>query len=214
MKAKFSVNTQLAKQQSETSARDPTGNDSDPLLEQAQSAKQFDDNHESLSYSQQSKRANTNRTGSGGMKRALTDDKLSGTAAVDDEDDPLKAVALDLSSEANDLDEKSINDNNPKKYSNLDQTIVIGEMDEGNIFDDLKIAKSATEGMDRSSELNRPMSQFTDLELERLKEKNDDDKNISIAIEDLQELVDNIKLKHRAEIDAIMNEQGAYKRII
>jgi len=33
-------------------------------------------------------------------------------------------------------------------------------------------------------------------------------------VEDLQELVDNIKLKHRAEIDAIMNEQGAYKRII
>ena len=30
----------------------------------------------------------------------------------------------------------------------------------------------------------------------------------------MQELVDNIKLKHRAEIDAIMNEQGAYKRII
>jgi hypothetical protein len=50
--------------------------------------------------------------------------------------------------------------------------------------------------------------------LERLKEKDDDDKNIKIAIEDLQELVDNIKLKHRAEIDAIMNEQGTYKRII
>lgn len=33
-------------------------------------------------------------------------------------------------------------------------------------------------------------------------------------MEDLQELVDNLKLKHRAEIDAIMNEQGAYKRII
>lgn len=47
-----------------------------------------------------------------------------------------------MSSEANDLDEKSINDNVPRKYSNLDQTIVIGELDEGNIFDDLKIAKS------------------------------------------------------------------------
>lgn len=148
------------------------------------------------------------------MKRALTDDKISGTAAADGEDDPLKAVALDLSSEANDLEEKSINDNVPKRYSNLDQTIVIGDMDDGNIFEDLKIAKSATEGMEKSSDLNRPMSQFTDLELDRLKEKNDDDKNINIAIEDLQELVDNIKVKHRAEIDAIMNEQGAYRRII
>ena len=70
----------------------------------------------------------------------------------------MKAVALDLSSEANDLDEKSINDNVPKKYSNLDQTISIGEMEEGNIFDDLKIAKSATDTMDKGSELNRPMS--------------------------------------------------------
>lgn len=58
------------------------------------------------------------------------------------------------------------------------------------------------------------MSQFTDQELERLKDKNDDSKSITISVEDLQELVDNIKLKHRAEIDAIMNEQGAYKRII
>lgn len=41
-----------------------------------------------------------------------------------------------------------------------------------------------------------------------------DDKTITIAIEDLQDLVDNIKLKHRAEIDAIMTEQGVYKRII
>ena len=39
--------------------------------------------------------------------------------------------------------------------------------------------------MDKSSDLNRQMSQFTDLELERLKEKDDDDKNIKIAIEDL-----------------------------
>jgi len=31
---------------------------------------------------------------------------------------------------------------------------------------------------------------------------------------ELQELVDNIRLKHRAELDAIMVEQGVYKRII
>lgn len=141
----------------------------------------------------------------------LTDDRSSANA---EDDDPLKAVALDLSSEANDLDEKSINDNIPKKYSNLDQTIIIGEMEEGNIFDDLKMSKSGTEVGDKSSDLNRQNSQFTDLELERLKDKNDDDKTITISIEDLQELVDNMRLKHRAEIDAIMTEQGAYKRIV
>lgn len=34
----------------------------------------------------------------------LTDDGISGMAAVDDEEDPLKAVALEFSSEANDLE--------------------------------------------------------------------------------------------------------------
>lgn len=95
-------------------------------------------NRDSLSYSQNSKRANTNRTGL--HHRRLTDDGSSVTG--DDEEDPLKAVALDLSSEANEMDEKSINDNIPKKYSNLDQTIIIGEMEEGNIFDDLRMSKS------------------------------------------------------------------------
>lgn len=133
----------------------------------------------------------------------LTDDRSSN---AEDEEDPLKAVALDLSSEANDLDEKSINDNIPKKYSNLDQTIIIGEMEEGNIFDDLRMSKSATEVGDKGSELTRQISQFTERELERLKDKNDDSKAITISIEDLQELVDNMRLKHRAEIDAIMME--------
>jgi hypothetical protein len=82
----------------------------------------------------------------------LADDRSSG---AEDEEDPLKAVALDLSSEANDLDEKSINDNVPKKYSNLDQTIIIGEMEEGNIFEDLKMSKSATETGDKASEHTR-----------------------------------------------------------
>ena len=40
--------------------------------------------------------------------------------------------------------------------------------------------------MDKSSsDNNRAMSQFTDLELERLKDKDDDDKNIKISVEDL-----------------------------
>ena len=109
-------------------------------------------NRDSLSYSQNSKRANTNRTGE--HHRRLTDDRSSVTG--DDEEDPLKAVALDLSSEANEMDEKSINDNIPKKYSNLDQTIIIGEMEEGNIFDDLRMSKSvALEQADKGSELTR-----------------------------------------------------------
>mmetsp|Transcript_1263 Transcript_1263/g.1491 ORF Transcript_1263/g.1491 Transcript_1263/m.1491 type:complete len:192 (-) Transcript_1263:1374-1949(-) len=37
---------------------------------------------------------------------------------------------------------------------------------------------------------------------------------IQMSKSELQELVDNLKLKHRAEIDAIMLEQGVYKRII
>lgn len=37
---------------------------------------------------------------------------------------------------------------------------------------------------------------------------------ITISKEELEDLVTNLKLKHRAEIDAIMVEQGVYKRII
>ena len=47
----------------------------------------------------------------------------SKVSLIDDnsiEYDPLKAVALELSSEAIELDEQSINDNVSKKYSNLD----------------------------------------------------------------------------------------------
>ena len=52
-------------------------------------------------------------------------------------------------------------------------------------------------------------------EFNKLKEKNQkDDKSITMTIDDLQDLVDNIRLKHRAEIDAIMTEQGVYKRLI
>lgn len=59
---------------------------------------------------------------------------------IEKEYDPLKAIALELSSEALELEqEQSINENVQKKYSNLDQTIIIGEMEEGNIFDDLKM---------------------------------------------------------------------------
>ena len=58
-------------------------------------------------------------------------------------------------------------------------------MEEGNIFDDLKMSA------------------------EKQKEN-----AISISIGDLKEYIDDIKLKHRAEIDAIMLEQTSYKKII
>lgn len=57
-------------------------------------------------------------------------------------------------------------------------------MEEGNIFDDLKMSA------------------------ERQKD------NIAISKTDLKELIDDLKLKHRAEIDAIMIEQTSYKKII
>ena len=52
--------------------------------------------------------------------------------------------------------------------------------------------------------------------------KNDDDckstsdnkDSITMTREDLQELIDNIKTRYVAEIDAIMLEQQTYKRII
>jgi hypothetical protein len=80
-------------------------------------------------------------------------------------------------------------------------------MEEGNIFDDLKMSKKSSEPMHNGA--GRSLN-----DLEKLKGKNQDENSITIAIDDLQDLVDNIKLKHRAEIDAIMTEQGTYKRII
>ena len=58
-------------------------------------------------------------------------------------------------------------------------------MEEGNIFDDLKMSA------------------------EKQKEN-----AISISKGDLKEFIDDIKLKHRAEVDAIMLEQTSYKKII
>ena len=58
-------------------------------------------------------------------------------------------------------------------------------MEEGNIFDDLKMSA------------------------ERQK-----DNAINISKSDLKEFIDDLKLKHRAEIDAIMVEQTSYKKII
>jgi hypothetical protein len=79
----------------------------------------------------------------------------------------------------------------------LDQTIVIGEMEEGNIFDDLECSPAGR----RSSIIKKEeMDSAVD--------------EIKMTRGELQDLVDHIRLKHRAELDAIMVEQGVYKRII
>jgi len=37
---------------------------------------------------------------------------------------------------------------------------------------------------------------------------------ITISKDDLQNMVDNLKIRHRAELDACLIEQGVYKKII
>jgi hypothetical protein len=100
----------------------------------------------------------------------------------------LANIGLDLSEEVGEDVGDDINDdlnNTHQTFDNgLDQTIIIGELEEGNIFDDLKMSSEKRE------------------------------KAITISKEDLKEFVDDLKLKHRAEIDAIMVEQTSYKRII
>jgi len=74
-----------------------------------------------------------------------------------------------------------------QQYSNLqhEQTIIIGEMDEGNIFEDLNLDCKENEG-----------------------------EIIKMTKSDLEELINNLKIRHRAEMDAILIEQTTYKRII
>lgn len=69
----------------------------------------------------------------------------------------------------------------------MDQTIIIGDVLEEtqtSIFDDLKVSHQGTK------------------------------ETVTISKDDLQEMVDNLKIRHRAEIDAIMIELCTYKRII
>lgn len=98
-------------------------------------------------------------------------------------EDPLKNIAIDVS-----VDGDDDNQSNQTFDNGLDQTIIIGEMDEGNIFDDLKMSNE--------------------------KEKETKQDEITISKADFKDFVDNLKLKHRAEVDAIMLEQTCYKRII
>ena len=104
---------------------------------------------------------------------------------VNEDYDPLANIGLDLSEEVGEDGEDDLNNTQQTFDNGLDQTIIIGEMEEGNIFDDLKMSA------------------------EKQKEN-----AISISKGDLKEYIDDIKLKHRAEIDAIMLEQTSYKKII
>ena len=76
----------------------------------------------------------------------------------------------------------------------MDQTIIIGDMEDMNIFDDIRMNKDG----DSPS-----------------KEKEEQDENkVSFKHEEFQSFVDGLKLKHRAEIDAIMIVQTTYQKII
>ena len=63
--------------------------------------------------------------------------------------------------------------------------MIIGEIEEGNIFDEIKMNQA-----------------------------NNGEETFQITKGELQDLIDTIKLKHRAEMDAIMIEQTSYKKII
>jgi len=87
-------------------------------------------------------------------------------------------LPMDLSIE---MDEYVDVDYPEREYNNnLEQTIIIGEMDEGNIFDGLRIVTEDSKGAEQDS--------------------------ITISKEELKELIENIKLQQRADLDAIMLE--------
>ena len=112
--------------------------------------------------------------------------------------DPLQQVALDLSQESSDALSKSCsvasmteNDNDQDQSSsnvNLDQTILIGEVDDISMFDNI-----------------RPTNQSPDKEKEA--------KGVITQVE-LEQVITDLKLKHRAELDTIVLEQSVYKKII
>ena len=72
----------------------------------------------------------------------------------------------------------------------MDQTIVIGDIEDGNLFEDLKD------------------SNYDD------KQEQEDGDIPTITSNELQQVIQDLKIKHRAELDAISLEQVTYKRII
>ena len=96
------------------------------------------------------------------------------------DDELSKHLPMELSIEMEE-DIQSDNDDLERDHNNhLEQTIIIGEMDEGNIFDELKLVTDDSKGAELDT--------------------------ITISKEELKELIDNIKIQHRAELDAIMLE--------
>lgn len=134
---------------------------------------------------------------------ALSQDRSKSTARDRDHEidheDPLKGLAMDLSSEVSaeeTLRMKPTTDDQSEAPANLDSTIIIGDIEEGNIFDNFDV-KSQREGEDENNE-SQP----------------DDKKLLKISMEELQDVMNDVRIKHRAELDAVMLEQAAYKRII
>lgn len=61
--------------------------------------------------------------------------------------DPLKDICVDMKDELELLDGEKMEEDEPKYTSNLDQTIMIGEMDDGSesMFDELKMQTQRTD---------------------------------------------------------------------
>ena len=102
------------------------------------------------------------------------------------EDEALNNFITELSVEMEESEKKR--KSMVPEHASLEQTIIIGEMDEGNIFDDIKDIRTA----------------------EAVKDEN----TIEISKDELKSLIDNLKTRYTAEIDAILLEQASYKRIV
>ena len=61
--------------------------------------------------------------------------------------DPLQGISVDMKDELDLLEDEKNEEDEPKYTSNLDQTIMIGEMDDGSesMFDELKMQTQRTD---------------------------------------------------------------------
>lgn len=102
------------------------------------------------------------------------------------EDEALNNFITELSVEMEESEKKR--KSMVPEHTSLEQTIIIGEMDEGNIFDDIRDIRTS----------------------DAVKDEN----TIEISKDELKSLIDNLKTRYTAEIDAILLEQASYKRIV
>lgn len=121
---------------------------------------------------------------------AFSQDRSKSTARDNEieHEDPLKGLALDLSSEVSaeeTLRKKTTDDQQSEAPANLDSTIIIGDIEEGNIFDNFNV-KSPRDDEKKDDEDNK--------------------KELKINMEELQEVMNDVRIKHRAELDAVMLE--------